>query len=198
MLNVSEFLKLKPGINRLRIISNPYQYHSHRIEDRVEKCKIPNCNYCHLGSSTHYRWIVGVIVRRAAQTRIFDFPEEIYRAIQGLTRHPDWGNPDKYDIKIAVDADAHPVKYEVIAEPKRPLSDADKVLKESFKSGYSDAMTAFCDPYSAQPHAGPWNPIGEEEVKISYGAQCGRCGNHFPDAVNTFGFRCWACKNGWK
>jgi len=34
-------------------------------------------------------------------------------------------------------------------------------------------------------------------VHLASGAICSKCGDFYPYANQVFGFRCWACRNGW-
>ncbi len=208
-LNAIEFMGLKTGSNIVRIISKPFKYKAHRIDNIAKKCTT-NCALCsehgQVGSDLHHelltqkqqsRWIMGVIDRREEDIKIVDFSVPIYYFIHQLSRNEDWGNPRNYDIDIRVNPDKG--EYEIHnIRPRsiKPLTKSDEDLLSIFtKLGYQQLMKNFCHT-NDRKHDRDWHMRDEVEI-ITYGATCNSCLQHYPYALKSDGFKCWPCRNNW-
>lgn len=142
--NKDLFLRLEPGSNELRLITQPFQYLVHKYkknpEDKRDFGQKVNCSaihgscpLCAAGDKAKPRWLLGVISRKAGTYKILDISYAVFSQIRKLaknTKH--WGDPTKYDIDIVVDKDGGPTGYySVQGLPKEPLSATDQQVKDN-------------------------------------------------------------------
>ena len=139
------FLRLSPGSNVIRILTNPYQYHQHRLEldggkkygyrINCSKTKDPNstCPLCEKNNAVKTRWFIGVIDRKTNTYKILDIGGLVFKGIQKYTRDADWGTDlSSYDIDIVMDPNGGPTGfYATVPKPKKPLSVSDLQLQEA-------------------------------------------------------------------
>lgn len=148
-----EFMRLLSGDNELRIITQPFQYWSHKWKKEGASgfgkkiyCSKFNgsCPLCALGDKPKKRWYVGIIDRATSTYKILDMGSLIYQGIQGYSRDEKWGDPGQYDFNITVNRNGGPANYyQVRAQPKVPLSDDDIKLKQDADL---DALKRRCNP----------------------------------------------------
>ena len=134
------FLKLKPGSNLIRVLTEPYQYYQHKYKFDGEKgfghriycsAKHGSCVVCAKGDKPKKRWYLGVIDRQSNAYKILDVSWSILSGIQTYAADADWGEPIQYDFDIVVNPHGGPMHYyKSVAKPKRPLSAADLIVKE--------------------------------------------------------------------
>lgn len=134
------FLKLKPGSNLIRVLTEPYQYYQHKYKFEGEKgfghriycsAKHGSCIVCAKGDKPKKRWLLGVIDRQSNAYKILDVSWSILSGIQTYAADQDWGEPEQYDFDIVVNPHGGPMNYyKSVAKPKRPLSAQDLVVKE--------------------------------------------------------------------
>ena len=73
-----------------------------------------------------------MIDRKTGTYKILDMGVAIYQKVQGYSRDEDWGDPSQYDVDIVVDKNGGATGYyNVIAKPKKPLSDEDVEIKQN-------------------------------------------------------------------
>lgn len=139
------FLRLDEGDNEMRLITQPFQYYTHKfkkdpnnIKDFGVKinCSISHgtCPLCELGEDkAKPRWLLGVISRKTGLYKILDISYAVFGNIRKLARNTArWGDPTKYDINIIKDSNAPPTSfYTVQPLPKEPLSVDELKIKES-------------------------------------------------------------------
>jgi len=134
------FLKLKPGSNLIRVLTDPYQYYQHKYKFEGEKgfghriycsAKHGSCVVCAKGDKPKKRWLLGVIDRQSNAYKILDVSWSILSDIQTYASDEDWGELIQYDFDIVVNPHGGPMNYyKSVAKPKRPLSAQDLILKE--------------------------------------------------------------------
>jgi len=153
------FLKLDSGANVVRIMTKPFQHIGHKDykpfpEDAGFGFKVPcsgfdgeTCPLCEAGSKASKRWYVGVIDRKSGGYKVLDISSAVYTQITGYSDDENWGNPENYDINIKVNKSGGATGYYmVIPNPKKPLTEADLVIKAKVQSEYIDDLLALCKP----------------------------------------------------
>lgn len=113
LLGQGDYLKLKEGDNRMRLVSD-CEPHPGEYQGK------PN-----------FKWLCYVIDRRDGKVKPFFMPHVIYKTIEALQGNDDYGFesvPMPYDITIAaIGAGTKEVKYTVLpARKETPLSDAER------------------------------------------------------------------------
>lgn len=136
-----EYMRLQSGSNKVRLVTKPFQYWVHKYKEEGmqgfgEKvyCSKFNgsCPVCDLDNKPKRRWFAGIIDRKTNTYKILDMGVAIYQKVQGYSRDEDWGDPSQYDIDIVVDKNGGATGYyNVIAKPKKPLSDEDVAIKQN-------------------------------------------------------------------
>ncbi len=134
------FLKLKPGSNLIRVLTEAYQYYQHKYKFPNEtgyghriycSAKHGSCIVCAKGDKPKKRWLLGVIDRQSNDYKILDVSWSILSGIQTYASDEDWGEPIQYDFDIVVNPHGGPMNYyKSVAKPKRPLSAQDLITKE--------------------------------------------------------------------
>jgi hypothetical protein len=135
-----QFLKLVPGSNLIRVLTQPYQYYQHKYKFEGEKgyghriscsAKHGSCPVCAKGDKPKKRWFLGVIDRKTNSYRMLDVSWSVLSDIQTYAQDADWGDPIEYDFDIVVNPHGGPQGYyKAVAKPKRPLSAQDLMTKE--------------------------------------------------------------------
>lgn len=149
-----EFLQLQQGSNLVRVITQPYEYWSHRFKpanstasfgDKVSCSSFHgSCVLCDQGNKASKRFIAGVIDRKTGTYKVLDISPTLFRLIQGFNRDEDYGNPERYDMDIKVNKKAIPsAYYSLIPKPPKPLSENDLEIKSTADV---DSLKARCAP----------------------------------------------------
>lgn len=140
----SEFLRLSPGPNRVRILTLPYQYQQHKLMDGKKflgrvNCAGDGCAACKLaeeqGGKAKTRWYLGVIERKTGMYKILDVGYALFKLIQNLAQDEEnWGPTENYDIVISQDPNAPPISfYSVLPTAKKPMTAEDLAIKDDIK-----------------------------------------------------------------
>jgi hypothetical protein len=139
------WLRLEKGENYMRIITQPYQYITHKYKKEGDtnpksfgqkiNCSMANgsCPLCALGDKAKPRWLLGVISRKDNTFKILDISYAVFLQIKKLVKNVKYyGDPTKYDINIEVDPNGGATGYYTVQPlPKEPLSASDqKILDE--------------------------------------------------------------------
>lgn len=136
------FLRLSPGDNEMRFITQPHQYLVHKIKkdennpkDYGQKvmCSAINgsCPACKYGEAKP-RWFVGVIDRKTNSYKILDMGWAVFQQIKKHAKNPKLGDPQKYDVNIFVDPKGGATGYYTVQTySKEPLSAEDQTMKDS-------------------------------------------------------------------
>lgn len=139
--NPELFLRLSPGSNLIRILTEPFQYFQHKYKffegekgfgHRIA-CSAPNgsCIVCEQGDKPKKRWFLGVIERKTNTYKILDINWSVLSDINTYANDDDWGDPSEYDFDIVVNPQGGPQHYyKAVAKPKKPLSASDLAIKE--------------------------------------------------------------------
>lgn len=133
-MNDMKFLELKPGFNKVRILTIPYQYmaHSNLIKKGEphfgQKLKCPSlisgieCNICKEGNIFRPRWMLGVLSHNDNKTYLLDLGIELFRYIKQYAIHQSWGDPTKYSLDIYLPTSPG---YRQMIVPIAPINDLD-------------------------------------------------------------------------
>jgi hypothetical protein len=159
--NKDIWLRLDEGSNELRLVTQPFQYLTHRYKkDETDKFgqKVP-CSAIH-GScplcahpdkeiaKVRRRWLLGVISRKTSTYKVLDISWAVFSEIKNLNQKAHWGDPLKYDIDITVNKNGGPMDYyKVVPLSKEPLSASDQVIKDDADL---DDLKKRCNPPSPE------------------------------------------------
>lgn len=142
----TDFLRLNEGDNKVRIVTNPYQFVVHWVKDKSNqnrkiRCAITNCPLCRQGVETQTRWFIGVLDYKSGLPKILEIGSQIFRGIRGYVNDPDWsetfvkpwGSILAYDVNIRRGAKGTQPLYQVMASPKmRDLDEEETALVGGF------------------------------------------------------------------
>lgn len=165
------FMRLQDGDNKVRIITEPYQYLSFKYKeendagfgDKVNASMPLETDPLYLrGFKPKRRWLVGVINRKTDQFELLDISVVVYKAIQNLFRDEAYGDPKTYDVVIKVDRNGGATGYyNVIPRPPTPLTEKDlKIIQES---NHEEVLVRRCTPPSANWVKARVNAIREKK-----------------------------------
>jgi hypothetical protein len=159
------FMRLVNGPNIVRMITPPFQYWSHKWKPEGAKgfgekvyCSkfhgsCPLCDGEVLAengkvSKPKRRWFVGIIDRATNTYKVLDMGVGIYQKVREHSRDEDWGDPTGYDFNIIVNKQGGATNYyNVLAKPKKPLSDSDIEIKQNVKL---EGLKRKCTPPSPE------------------------------------------------
>ena len=132
-----DFLKLKDGINQMRIVSTPAQISIHwekGIDGQNKKviCPGSGCPICKAGKAPQLRYQIQVIDRTDGKVKVLEQGSTVFNAIKAYAVDPEYGDPSKYDIKIKKEGSGRDTKYSVVASPNKSElnSDEQKAVQE--------------------------------------------------------------------
>jgi len=171
----NDFMNLAEGNNKVRVITNPYQFLVHWVKDvtgvnRKIKCAINGCPLCKKGVKTQYRWYIGVIDRVSGQPKILEISSQIYKGIKDHVSDPDWGDVRKYDINVKRGPKGSQPLYTVLGSPKKSgLSADEKELVSNFLERID--ISKFTQPPTPEEVAEKLGAASDEPAKMSVGTQ---------------------------
>lgn len=173
-----EWMRLVDGTHTIRVVTEPYQYLSHKYKEEGDsgfgekiRCSGPGrddkfCPVCALESKAKRRWLVGVIDRSNNTYKVLDFSVAVYTALKNFKNNRKYGLPTKYDIDINVDSQAGAMGfYTVMASPPEPMSEADIKLAQSANLDY---LMRMCTPPTPEVVLGKLNKTREKLHKSQY------------------------------
>lgn len=142
----NDFMRLNEGDNKVRIVTNPYQFVVHWVKDqsgqnRKIRCAIKNCPLCRQGAETQTRWFIGVLDYKSGLPKILEIGSQIFKGIRGYINNPEWderyekpwGTILAYDINIQRGPKGTQPLYQVQPSPKmKDLNDEETGLVEGF------------------------------------------------------------------
>jgi hypothetical protein len=127
----SDFMKLQPGENKIRIASPTYHFYKHTFKDANGKfassiCGGENCLECQSGnkSKNRYAWIV--IDRKDEKVKILEVGWSVYEQLLALAKDEEYGELQGYDIKIKKTGESLETSYQVVASPKKTAISEDE------------------------------------------------------------------------
>lgn len=136
------FLVMKdPGSYQIRIVSKPFQYYHHWVNDISGAQKKVNCTadestcpVCKMGGKENRakpHWLFKVLDRTESTkegkpvVKVLDCGNQILTAISDLNRDPNWGKVSAYDITIKRGPKGRNPLYTVHPCPKTALTQAE-------------------------------------------------------------------------
>jgi len=142
----SDFMNLIEGDNKVRIVTNPYQFVVHWARDasgqnRKIRCAIKNCPLCRQGADSQTRWYLGVLDYKSGRPKILEIGSQIFRGIRAYVNDPDWnetfkkpwGNILAYDVNITRGPKGTQPLYQVKPSPKmKDITEEETSLVEGF------------------------------------------------------------------
>lgn len=155
----TQFKKLKPGSNIVRVVTDPKKYQTHKYQDKDAsgqkepgygdwcKCSKPlhgTCPLCDLGDYPKMRWYVGVIDRETNATGVLDISSLIYDQVKALNKTK-WGDPKRYDLEIVMDPKAKSAAqwYKVFPQMPEPLTPAEVEMAKGISDEF---LNKLCTP----------------------------------------------------
>jgi hypothetical protein len=154
----SDFMNLVEGNNKVRIVTNPYQFVVHWVKDatgqnRKIRCAINNCPLCRQGVDAQTRWFIGVLDYKSGRPKILEIGSQIFRGIRGYVNDPDWNQTIKkswgqilsYDINICRGQKGTNPLYQVKPSPQmKDITEEETCLVEGFMAKID--ITKFTQP----------------------------------------------------
>lgn len=131
------FLTFKEGENRIRIVSKPYSYMVHWIEDatgtnRRVNCAMEGCPACADGNNPRQKYMIRVIDRETDEVKVVDAGVQIVGQLKALVDDPEWGKLSDYDVKVIRGKKNTQPLYTVNPCPKKALTADEKAkIKEA-------------------------------------------------------------------
>lgn len=187
------FLIMKdPGDYEIRIVSKPYQYYHHWVNDisGAQKkvnctCDEKTCPVCKIGTKetkAKPHWLFKVINRTESAKQkktivnVLDCGSQILTAISDLKNNSKWGSVIQYDVTIKRGPKGRNPLYTVHPCPKEPLTEEEK-----------NAIRATANPDDAtyidlEKIGKPWTP--EKINSVISGAPAGVSAASVPPADN--------------
>jgi hypothetical protein len=137
---VCDFLQLKQGDNKGRVLSNPSAFAVHWVVDETGKkrkvgCAAAGCPVCQRGQDSdkpQARWLIKFFNREEGRIQLLEISTQIMNGILTLVRDKDWGPVTEYDVNIKRGAPGTQPLYNVIPGRHSPLTAEEKNALASF------------------------------------------------------------------
>lgn len=137
---VSDFMQLKQGDNRGRVLSNPQQFAVHWVVDETGKkrkvgCAATGCPVCMRGQDgdkPQARWLVKFFNREENRVQLLEISSQILKGVLDLVKNADWGPVTEYDITIKRAAPGSQPLYTVMPGRRAPLTGEEKQALATF------------------------------------------------------------------
>jgi hypothetical protein len=131
---VSDFMQLKQGDNRGRVLSNPQQFAVHWVVDETGKkrkvgCAAAGCPVCMRGQDgdkPQARWMIKFFNREENRVQLLEISSQILKGVLDLVKNPDWGPVTEYDITVKRAAPGSQPLYTVMPGRRAPLTGEEK------------------------------------------------------------------------
>ena len=135
--NKSDWLNLKDGSNKVRIVSDFVDYGTHSIKEGTQfksvVCigKENHCPYCEKGLPARVQFLGWVIDRSDGQVKLLRIGWSIYEQLKNFQESKEYGfeNLPPYDIDIVRTGTGLDTKYNIIpARKDSPLTEAEQAM----------------------------------------------------------------------
>lgn len=162
------WLRLENGSNKIRILTSPYQYATHKgVKSKGEdgfgkkiSCSMEHgaCALCAQGHPVSTRWLYGVLERKTGKTKVLDVPYGVFSKVRGYAKSDTWGSPLLFDLDIVVDKSsikrgrASTDYYNVQPIPPKALTPAEQKLRDDFNVAYLVKKTEPLTPELVQKY----------------------------------------------
>lgn len=117
---LSGYVKLEQGNNKIRIVSEPFDFCNH-YDDGMKKVflcvgKKHNCPYCLKGIKPRPQYAVWAIDRADGEVKMFQYGTQIHNQLVELAKSEEYGFDDEmpYDITIVKKGEKLDTEYKVI------------------------------------------------------------------------------------
>jgi hypothetical protein len=173
----TEFMRLEPGENTVRIMANPVQFYIHWIETPDGKLKKVNSPVSspelvrrleEAGFKRRPKWMVKVLDRRDDTFKLLELGTQIYSGIKALFNHKKWGKVTAYDLTIERGPKGAQPLYRVTPDPKEALDAKFQEAFVKFNDNLNiDGLVQPADPSKIyellgwEPEGGSSNSLGE-------------------------------------
>ncbi len=190
--NLSEYMRLAQGDNRVRIFTLPYQFHVCWIKDatgasRKLRSALKDCPLIKRGEKVQTRWLLGVINRDSKSAEILEIGSQILNGLKQLINEPGYGDPRGYDVNIKRGKKGDNPLYYVIAAPPSPLSDSDNKLIAEFSES-TDLKKLTVPPTSEEVSQKLAELEGTQMTQASFGGSTSAPTSKPPINDSTFNF----------
>lgn len=159
----TRFLQIKESQEvRVRVVSKPYQYYTHWVEDstkarRKVNCALEGCPVCEdTGKGPQTKWFVKVLHKEedgSKSVKVLDAGAQIFGQLRALHDDDEWGPVHNYDVKIIRGKKGSNPLYKVNPCKPSAFTEDEKDLLRKAKdvndSGYID-LVSMCEPWSIE------------------------------------------------
>lgn len=119
-----DFLKLKDGMNQIRIVGKPSLINIHwekGIDGQNKKviCPGAGCPICKAGKAPQARYQIHVIDRVDGKVKVLEQGPTVFNQIKSYAMDADYGDPTKYDIKVKKEGSGRDTKYSLLPSPNK-------------------------------------------------------------------------------
>lgn len=145
---VSDFLILKEGNNKVRILSKAMSFATHwvTLDDGTKRkvnCATAGCPVCKRGQDTDKpkpRWLIKVLNRDENRIQLLEIGPQIASGIKTLVDNEDWGPVTDYDVNIKRNPAGSKPLYAVMPGKRAPLTTDEKALFAAFNERVDATM----------------------------------------------------------
>lgn len=172
----SDFMKLKEGKNRVRVLGNPTQYYIHWVETPDGKKKKVNSpigdpklvkQLIDNGFKRQTHWIVKVLDRTDGEMKLLEIGSQIYNGIKALVQDEEWGPVTSYDVTVTKGKPGQQPLYQVNPCQKSPLDVETKAALQEFNERVDlTKITQPADPAKVREDMG-WFEKASATPKVS-------------------------------
>lgn len=158
------YMKMQEGENRIRILTRPimgWEDWQDKKPIRFTYDKKPAKSLDPKKPIRHF-WAFVVFNYVEQKIQIFHITQAtIRKALEGLCRDQDWGDPYHYDIKIIKSGEGVDTEYHINPVPHKPI---DQEVVEMFNENRCNLEALFTseDPFAS--HWDTYTPLGSSEV----------------------------------
>lgn len=137
---VSDFMQLKAGDNRGRVLSNPQQFAVHWVVDETGKkrkvnCATAGCPVCQRagdGDKPQARWLIKFFNREEGRIQLLEISSQILKGVKELVADQEWGPVTDYDINVKRGQPGAQPLYTVTPGRRAPLTVDEKTALTAF------------------------------------------------------------------
>lgn len=196
----------KNNSNLIRFLNNPRQYwYMYHINNN--KRYLFHDEYLRLSpdDSDKYTKVFCAVVLdiKTSKPCVFRFDENLYSQIQNIVRHPDWGNPQDYNVDIRIDGQYGPyTHYIVIPHMICNLSPELEKMKSEIIS-FIDYRSQTSTNYGRVTFQDLYDSVREyldKSYSSTGGFSCISCGEYNPYAepnMDDGSYKCFLCRNNY-
>lgn len=137
---VSDFMQLKQGDNKGRVLSNPQQFAVHWVVDETGKkrkvnCATDGCPVCKRGQDgdkPQARWLIKFFNREESRVQLLEISSQVLKGVRELVNDKEWGAVTEYDVNVKRGTPGSQPLYTVIPGRRAPLTTDEKAALAAF------------------------------------------------------------------